>query len=426
MRLIYKLFLLLFYQLTFGQKVNMALNGSCESISDCPSGQGDIDLAYDFYRYGSVDLFSVCGERDFGVPENALGNQWSADGYSMAGMIVSTNGYWYYEYLIGTLDTSKMIDGEEYCLSVKVSLAENSPYSINQLAFFFSEFRATKALYNDNGFTRRVILPMLNYDDRYNNPPGGRYSSGSNSYITPLTISPSSPNNSGWVTIKNTIVYQKEHDYYFWIGGNSRESSVFKLENDNQNVFNPDRTAYYYLDDIKITKVESDTQSLTPKLYADCDKVEYVIDILGDFENTVCYSDSQVLNVLVGNRASFPLNTAFENIRIEAGYSEYCDKIIYTVKPPSEKLKESVLNTIYPNPTSETVKYNTVSQKDNHPIVVEVIDAAGKQVKEMKYTLQRGLNTLTLKVSDLSAGLYLFNFVNTECPSVQKVVIYNR
>ena len=123
--------------LSFGQKTNLAINGSFEDIKDCPSRQGNFDLVRDAFWWGSVDLFSVCGELEFSVPGNALGRQWPADGYSMAGMIVTTQGYWYYEFLAGQMGTGHMIDGQGYCLSVKVLLAEESPYSINQLAFFF-------------------------------------------------------------------------------------------------------------------------------------------------------------------------------------------------------------------------------------------------------------------------------------------------
>jgi uncharacterized FlaG/YvyC family protein len=426
MKLSFTFLIILFVQLTFGQKINLAKNGSLEYLSECPTKQGNLNLAYDFYKYGSADVFSVCGDKDFGVPNNALGTQWSADGYSMAGIIVTTKGYWYYEYIIGTLDTANMIDGEEYCLSVKVSLAENSPYSTNQLAFFFSEYTGYKLFYNENGFYRHTIYPMLNYGNRYNNPNYGKYSSGFDSYITPLTADAEQMRDkNSWITLKNTIKYQKDHDFYFWIGGNSSDSSILTLENENQHIFNPDRTVYYYIDDIQITKVQHDTQYIQPQLVSTCNQAEYIVDLTDSLQNVVCYADSQSIPVLAGNRVIFPTGTDFSNVYIQAEYNDYCDTKLYRMVPPEEQINQKVLNQIYPNPGKQVLSYNVISGNENDQLEIDIYDATGKLVETINSILKTGLNELKFDVSDYSSGMYIFKIKDANCPTNQKVIIRN-
>jgi hypothetical protein len=238
-----------------------------------------------------------------------------------------------------------------------------------------------------------------------------------------LYILPSSPENSGWITVKNTITYQKEHDYYFWLGGNSSQTSELKLENDNQFVFNPDRTVYYYTDDIKITEVEKDTQIIQPELRYECDKLEYVIDLDQNYDNLVCIKDSQVLDVFTGNQAVFPVDQDFESLYIIAEYDDYCDQFTYQIEKPKQDASAKKLNTFFPNPATDVLSYHMVSNTVNQLMTIEIIDASGKKAKSLDFLLDTGLNKLSINSSNLSSGIYTLKVINGNCDKIQKVII---
>jgi hypothetical protein len=406
----------------FAQKRNYALNGSFENITDCPNREGQIENAKYFDRWGSVDLFSVCGIDGLGIPDNSLGEQFSADGNSMAGMIVTTQGWSYYEYLVGRLDSGNMVDGQEYCLSMKVSLAEESPYSVDQMAFFFSGYRRPETFYNQNGAYRFTIYPWRNFNDYYNGISNSSYKRGSNSYLTTLGLDADMRDKKSWVTIKNSIIYQKEHDVYFWIGGNSLKIPNVTLENDNQYIFNPDRTVYYYLDDIQVTKQINDTILLNPVLSVDCEKYEYKVTLPVNHDNVVCYQDSQEIDVFIGNVATFRQDTKFENVSILCSNRDNCDEVLYKLNNPTN-FGETSFFRFFPNPASKNVQFNLFGNGDSDKFEVLIYDSQGKVIKHNSRKLASGPNFIIYDVSDLSTAVYMFQVITNECSFTEKIVI---
>ena len=146
--------------------VNYALNGSFEDISKCPNGEGEIiNAKYYFQSIGTTtDLFARCGSPEVGVPKNRLGTMNAYHGNNMAGIMATTKGYSYYDYIIGTLDYKNMIPGQSYCVSMKVSLAWQSPWAIDQLAIYFCDSSSWFATKYSNGVTHyNNPLVWLNY-----------------------------------------------------------------------------------------------------------------------------------------------------------------------------------------------------------------------------------------------------------------------
>jgi len=112
---------------------NYALNGSFEDIFKCPDSEGDIAMAKNYFQSigTTTDLFARCGSQDVGVPKNRLGVMNAYKGDNMAGIMATTKGYGYYDYIIGTLDYENMKLGQNYCVSMKVSLAYQSPWALD-------------------------------------------------------------------------------------------------------------------------------------------------------------------------------------------------------------------------------------------------------------------------------------------------------
>lgn len=224
--------------------INYALNGSFEDITNCPDGEGDIvNAKYYFQSIGtSTDLFARCGSSDVGVPKNRVGVMNTYKGNNMAGIMATTKGYRYYDYIIGTLDYKNMIPGQSYCVSMKISLAYQSPWALDQLAVSFCDSNSWEVIqYYPNGQIFHYN-PLLSRD----------YPS------TALGLGQDLSVREKWINVKGIITYTKGMKY-FWIGANHKAPKSLTPVNDVQQVFNPDRTVYYYIDDIKIVESASDS-----------------------------------------------------------------------------------------------------------------------------------------------------------------------
>ena len=293
-----------------GQSPNFAKNGSFEEFIECPNAEGQLENALYFHRVmgTSPDLFTTCGNNGLGIPNNALGEQQAYEGNAMGGIIATTKGYSWYEYIVGTLDTSNMVHGKEYCLSAKISLADYSPYSLDQLAFFFSPYEDLQVIRNAQGYYQRTIYPMfLNWEKKP---------------LMPLGEDQDLVSTDKWMTVKNTITFDKHNDFYFWIGANTQVLKKTTLQNSNQHIFNPDRTVYYYIDDIQITVAKQDTMVIIPELYVDCDQSQYVVTLPESYDVVECFLDSTPISAFKNNIGYFSLTTDLSRIVIKAYQNE--------------------------------------------------------------------------------------------------------
>jgi hypothetical protein len=84
-----------------------------------------------------------------------------------------------------------------------------------------------------------------------------------------------------------------------------------------------------------------------------------------------------------------------------------------------ENLEEPVNVTIYPNPTSETIKilFETVTDKE---ISVYLLDAQGKLVKTDK--IETTILEKQIDMQDLPAGIYYLRLIKGKLVNVYKVV----
>ncbi len=126
---------------------NLVQNFSFEEYDNCPEFAGDIREA-DFWRspIGTAeraDYFNDCNPttNNYGTPQNIVGTQTAFEGVSYAGLKAynqANNDLISREYIQTQLN-STLIEGQSYCVSMQVSLAENSQFAIDNLGIYFSE-----------------------------------------------------------------------------------------------------------------------------------------------------------------------------------------------------------------------------------------------------------------------------------------------
>ena len=232
---------------------NLISNGDLEEYWECPYQQNDAPIrSTHWYRasYSSSDYFNVCSSpSDNGctvlcatVPQNTIGFQVPRSGNGYCGFGAYTRipqGIQYKEYIGSRLEQS-LVPGAKYVLSFFVSLADSCAYATDQIGCHLSE-------------------------DSLDIPAMGP------SFVTPLI------NNSNgilsdkvnWVEITDTFV-ATGLEKYITIGsfGGYDEMQLELQPTYGDTVLNSDfSSAYYYVDDISLFKVlsESDLPNvLTP------------------------------------------------------------------------------------------------------------------------------------------------------------------
>lgn len=179
----------------------------------------------------SPDLFSTCNTgitNILGVPGNALGYQNARTGDKYAGIINYSAPFGfndqYREYIQGHT-ASALVAGQTYCVSMYVSLADDSPWACNNMGIYFSNTQYLRDACA--GTSPRInVTPQLNYSC--------------------ALINDTTPQ---WFRIQWNYV-ANGGEQYFVIGNffndagtNSASTGATSLQN---------QFAYYYIDDVSI------------------------------------------------------------------------------------------------------------------------------------------------------------------------------
>lgn len=384
---------------------NYALNGSFEDISKCPDGEGDIVLAKHYFQSigTTTDLFARCGSPEVGVPKNRVGQMDAYEGDNMAGIIATTKGYSYSDYIIGTLDYKNMIPGQSYCVSMKVSLAYQSPWALDQLAVTFSDSNSW------------LLIPYRNGVNHYFNP---LYNI--NYPTTALGQDQNLSVREKWINIKGVITFTKGMKY-FWIGANHRAPLFLTPVNDVQQVFNPDRTVYYYIDDIKIVESSNDSMLFNITQKEGCKASNWTLSLNAKPDSVFWYLDGNFYQKGKSQSLDFPFNLNLNNLVAHAYYGELCNPIVYTTNPTFNYKSPLILNEYYPNPvTTDEVKLN-IYQKG--VVWSSIYDILGRKIRTIEFPSEDKFNTISIPVRDLEPAIYLIETRTTNCYWIGKVLV---
>ncbi|MBI5836812.1 MAG: hypothetical protein HZB25_06185 [Candidatus Eisenbacteria bacterium] len=124
--------------------VNLVPNPGFESLTSCPTGFGQLNLAapWDMPNTGTSDAFNTCvtGWPPFPtpcVPVSPFGYQVPHGGNGYAGIIVRSSAADYREYLEVPL-SSPLVNGQTYAVKFYVNLGDTCSIAIDRLGAYFS------------------------------------------------------------------------------------------------------------------------------------------------------------------------------------------------------------------------------------------------------------------------------------------------
>lgn len=168
----YSIIFLSFFSIAIFSQTNLVPNPSFEDTVNCPFAAGDINKATGWTTLcGSPDLFNICNQYSWGVPNNIFGYQMPANGNGYAGFIT------YSDVALNTREfpacnlTASLTIGVKYYISFKIALSlENIANPTNCAsdkigAKFTMGTSICNSLINNTPpvFTNSVITDSLNW-----------------------------------------------------------------------------------------------------------------------------------------------------------------------------------------------------------------------------------------------------------------------
>ncbi|MDD2982364.1 MAG: gliding motility-associated C-terminal domain-containing protein [Crocinitomicaceae bacterium] len=136
------IFLLLFYNLCTAQ-YNYVPNPSFEHSIDCPTMLGELSLSENWfdptsassdYFHSCADILSYCS-----IPSNLMGFQPARTGNAYAGIVTYRGSNDNFREYLCTRLLKPLTQGESYCITFYVSLADSCQYATNNIGISFSE-----------------------------------------------------------------------------------------------------------------------------------------------------------------------------------------------------------------------------------------------------------------------------------------------
>jgi len=174
----------------------------------------------------SPDLFAPCntvfGISVTGMPNNELGWQYARTGQRYVGIITYSLGSNYREYIQGRT-SAPLQAGQQYCVSMFVSKADNVPYATNNMGIYFSNNEYLRDACVDGSLI--PVTPHLNYT------------------CAPIT------DTLNWVRLQWNYTATGGERYF--VIGNFYTNANSIIQNTGPSSLNP--YAYYYIDDVSIT-----------------------------------------------------------------------------------------------------------------------------------------------------------------------------
>ncbi len=216
--------------LYFGQSLiaqNLVVNPSFEDLLQCPKDYGSFENDVLFWTCptdGSTDYFNTCSAQ-MDITENFAGTQKPYDGEAYAGFY-AYGPKDYREYIGGEIKET-LQKGKKYIISARVSLSDNSGYSVNELGFLFR----SKAL--DLKITRNIPYQLIAQN-------------GLSEYVG--IIRPKFYNNkNSWIEIKKEYTANGTERYFTF--GNFKDNRKTQLHLTDKDL---KKASYYFVDAISI------------------------------------------------------------------------------------------------------------------------------------------------------------------------------
>ncbi len=211
--------------------VNMLSNGGFEDFSSCPESQGELNASIGWFspNENTPDYFDSCNEDDFvGIPDNYMGTEEANNGSAYAGITTFDGQAINAREYVATKLTEPMIVGEEYCMSLHVSLSEESDYATNQLGVLF----LMDSLSLNNTSVLNSYQPQI------------------------MNVSGIMGQSAGWQLVTGSIVADQAYEYVV-VGNFETDANTTILAVGGAS---PSGRAFYYVDDISVINFELDIE----------------------------------------------------------------------------------------------------------------------------------------------------------------------
>jgi len=234
--ILFIIFMLVIWQnaIVYGQ--NLVPNPSFEEYDTCPNDFAQIYFAKYWSSFGySPDYYNSCNTSgQFSIPNNIFGYQYPAEGNAYAGLIPYIEGIFGREFM-GAQLLSPLIIGQKYDVSFKVSATTHSIdpeacIAIDKMGMKFStiSYLGWPYVYENN------LALINNYAQIY-----------STTIIT---------DTSNWITIMGSFIADSAYKYVI-IGNFFDDEHTDTLHiNIVTNPSTPTHRAYYYIDNVIVTK----------------------------------------------------------------------------------------------------------------------------------------------------------------------------
>ncbi len=160
---------------------NLVPNGSFEQLHSCPNSTGQVDSCLQWFAVQNTpDYFASCSPYPVSVPDNLCGSQLPFDGNAYMGLYTYIWAFRQYREIIGTKLLDKLIPGNTYQVSMRVSRGNwtNQAYNVaasNKLGVRFTKDESElypnntsnyDTIYVDNNaqlYTDSIITDTLNW-----------------------------------------------------------------------------------------------------------------------------------------------------------------------------------------------------------------------------------------------------------------------
>ncbi len=219
---------------------NLVPNGSFEDTITCPYHGNTINYScYKWYtssNYGTADHFCSCSNKDSiifgypfsGVPKNFIGSQNAQHGNCYAGIATYVGGITFKEYLSVKL-IEPLKTGAKYYISLNISLADSCIYAVKNLGMLF-----TSSVFNQGSFGVPSFLPQI----KFTSPTF---------YV----------DKTNWTLISDSNYVANGDENYLTIGSFETVADTISLSFPHSfipGIGNEYKSAYYYIDDVKIIR----------------------------------------------------------------------------------------------------------------------------------------------------------------------------
>jgi len=222
---------------------NLVPNPSFEDTITCPYHSNTINYSchnwYTSLNYGSADHFCICSNKDSiifgypfsGVPRNFIGSQNAQHGNCYAGIATYVGGITFKEYLSVKL-IEPLKTGAKYYISFNISLADSCIYAVKNLGVLF-----TSSVFNQGSFGVPNFLPQI----KFTSPAF---------YVDKIN----------WILISDSNFIANGNENYLTIGSFEAfpdTTSLYFPHSFVPGIGNSYKSAYYYVDDVKIIEKSS-------------------------------------------------------------------------------------------------------------------------------------------------------------------------